>query len=606
MAVNINIPSQVSQTITDGVTDKAPSENAVNDALALKANSADLGATAFSNDYNDLDNLPTLPSGTVTSVGLTMPSAFSVANSPITSSGDIAVTGAGLTSQYVRGDGSLGNFPNNGGGGSSVNYYLNGSVSQGTFGGSAYYELSKTPVIGAGTNFTRTNAQGNGYIASFITDAGDPNLLNIPGGNWNLEFYFNSSSSGGSPSFYAELYKVDLSNAFTLIASGATNPEGITNGTTVDQYFTSIPVPQTTILATDRIAIRIFVIPGGRNITLHTEDNNLSQIITTFSTGLNALNGLSAQVQYFGIGTSGTDFNINSATDTHTFNLPTASATNRGALSSADWSAFNGKQATLVSGTNIKTINGTSILGSGDITVGGGITVGTTAVTSGTVGRVFFQGTGNVVQQDAALFWDNTNSRLGVGATPSASVRLDVRAQGALSTDIAFRVRNSADSVTLQQFNGDGSWLHRNNANTFYEYFDGTSRIEYRRVGSVELGTNNDVTQFRFVCNVGDIFIRGGTNLLSIVNNNNFHFEESTGLLPTSGAGCIVMKNRTAPSTNVADRFYLYSADITAGNAAPHFRTENGNIIKLYQQSSAGITTVAQLVTVLQNLGLLS
>jgi len=62
MAVNINIPSQVSQTITNGVTDKAPSEDAVFDALALKANTADLGATAFSNDYNDLDNLPTIPS----------------------------------------------------------------------------------------------------------------------------------------------------------------------------------------------------------------------------------------------------------------------------------------------------------------------------------------------------------------------------------------------------------------------------------------------------------------------------------------------------------------------------------------------------------------
>jgi nitrogen fixation protein len=62
MAVNINIPSQVSQTITDGVTDKAPSEDAVHDALVLKANTADLGATAFSNDYNDLDNLPTIPS----------------------------------------------------------------------------------------------------------------------------------------------------------------------------------------------------------------------------------------------------------------------------------------------------------------------------------------------------------------------------------------------------------------------------------------------------------------------------------------------------------------------------------------------------------------
>jgi hypothetical protein len=231
----------------------------------------------------------------------------------------------------------------NTGGGASVNYYLNGSVSQGTFGGVTYYQMSKTPVAGAGTNFTRTSASGSGYIASFITDAGDPNLLNIPGGNWNLEFYFNSSSSGGTPSFYGEIYKVSATNVFTLIASGVTNPEGITNGTVVDQYFTSIPVPQTTLVATDRIAIRIFVTPGGRNITLHTEDNNLSEVLTTFSTGINGINGLTAQLQYFQTGTSGTDFDISSTGDTHTFNLPNASASNRGALTSSDWTTFNNK-----------------------------------------------------------------------------------------------------------------------------------------------------------------------------------------------------------------------------------------------------------------------
>jgi hypothetical protein len=76
---------------------------------------------------------------------------------------------------------------------------------------------------------------------------------------------------------------------------------------------------------------------------LHTENDHLCQVITTFTTGLTALNGLTTQVQFFAVGTSGTDFAISSATDTHTFNLPTASATNRGALSSADWSTFNAK-----------------------------------------------------------------------------------------------------------------------------------------------------------------------------------------------------------------------------------------------------------------------
>ncbi|MEA2701859.1 MAG: hypothetical protein QOE22_568 [Candidatus Parcubacteria bacterium] len=45
--------------------------------------------------------------------------------------------------------------------------------------------------------------------------------------------------------------------------------------------------------------------------------------------------------------TAGTDFTITAAGNTVTFNLPTASATNRGLLSSADWSTFNGKENVL-------------------------------------------------------------------------------------------------------------------------------------------------------------------------------------------------------------------------------------------------------------------
>jgi hypothetical protein len=87
-------------------------------------------------------------------------------------------------------------------------------------------------------------------------------------------------------------------------------------------------------------------------------------------TGMTALNGLSADVQTISTGTTGTDFNVASSGSNHQFNLPTASATTRGALSTTDWSAFNGKQATLVSGTNIKTVNGNSLLGSGNVNIG--------------------------------------------------------------------------------------------------------------------------------------------------------------------------------------------------------------------------------------------
>ena len=301
-------------------------------ALAFAGNS-----TQYVNGAGNLNTFPTL----LSSVGLSMPSAFSVANSPLTANGTIAVTGAGNATQYVRGDGQLATLPTNGGGGgASVSYYLNGSINQGTIGGVTYYEMNNTPIIGAGTDFSRST---NGYIASFLTDANDPALLNIPAGNWNFETYFQASSGGGSPTFYIELYKYD-GTTFTLIASNSATPKLINDGANIEAYFSALAVPQTTLTLTDRLAVRIYVTTAGRTITLHTENGHLCQVITTFTTGLTALNGLTSQVQYLATGTSGTDFNISSATATHTFNLPTASATNRGALSSADWASFNSKQ----------------------------------------------------------------------------------------------------------------------------------------------------------------------------------------------------------------------------------------------------------------------
>jgi hypothetical protein len=52
--------------------------------------------------------------------------------------------------------------------------------------------------------------------------------------------------------------------------------------------------------------------------------------------------------------------------------IPQADAGSDGYLSSTDYISFTNKQDALVSGTNIKTINGSSVLGSGDLVVSGG------------------------------------------------------------------------------------------------------------------------------------------------------------------------------------------------------------------------------------------
>ena len=376
------------------------------------------GASTY-NSTTGILNIPDYSGGAVTSVGLTMPAAFSVSNSPITGSGTIAVEATGTAAQYIRGDGTLADTPTNvGGGGTSVSYYLNGSVNQGVFGGSTYYEIDRIAILGGGTDFSRGT---DGLISQFITDAGAPESTLIPGGNWNFELYFSASSGGGTPSFYVELYKYD-GTTFTLISSSIGVPELIAFGTIISPYFFSLAVPETALTVTDRLAVRIYVNASGRTITLHTEGVHLCQIVTTFTTGVTALNGLTKQVQYFSVGSSGTNFNISSVDNTHTFNLPTASIANRGLLSSSDWGNFNSAYnnsivSAAVTGTTTQTLTLTQQDG-GTITAswaGGGSVSGTT----NSVAKF----TASDAVGDSQIFDDGTN----VGISTIAPVaKLDV------------------------------------------------------------------------------------------------------------------------------------------------------------------------------------
>jgi hypothetical protein len=431
--------------------------------------------------------------GTVTSVGLSMPSAFNVSSSPVTGSGTIAVTGAGVASQYIRGDGTLANFPTSTGGGASVSYYLNGSISQGTIGGVAYKEMNSVPVIGAGTDFT---INADGYIAQFITDVGDPNKLLIPGGNWNFETYFSASSGGGTPRFYIELYKYD-GTTFTLIASNSASPRLITDGTNIEAYFSALAVPATTLLVTDRLAVRFYVIHSGRTITMHTENSHLCQVITTFSSGLTALNGLTSQVQYFAVGTSGTDFNISSVTDTHTFNLPTASAVNRGALSSADWTAFNSKASASGTTNYVAKFTGATAIGNSQIFDNGtNVGIGTTSPTT----KLQVSGDANGILSLGRF--ENTNvgnavqSRIQV-VSGTATAQIQMFGSGHSTTPRLFRLSGSSDGGDMYLATG------------------GVDRLAITLAGNVGIGTTAPVVKLAVAGTTTDTLRIGQTENLT-------------------------------------------------------------------------------------------
>ena len=67
--------------------------------------------------------------------------------------------------------------------------------------------------------------------------------------------------------------------------------------------------------------------------------------------------------------------------------------------------------------------------------------------------------------------------------------------------------------------------------------------------------------------------------------NGNFGFNQLT--FGTNATKTLALGTGVAPTTSPADSFQMYSADIVAGNAAPHFRVEAGDIIKLYKYIDA-------------------
>jgi hypothetical protein len=114
------------------------------------------------------------------------------------------------------------------------------------------------------------------------------------------------------------------------------------------------------------------------------------------------------------------------------------------------------KQDTLVSGTNIKTINGTSLLGSGNIPV--------VTSPSGVSGAIQFSN-GSAFASDASnLFWDDTNNRLGIGTNvPSTKMQIitdDATSPFAYSSQITQLAGSSLQGLSVAYSATNGAYIN--------------------------------------------------------------------------------------------------------------------------------------------------
>ena len=220
---------------------------------------------------------------------------------------------------------------------------------------------------------------------------------------------------------------------------------------------------------------------------------------TDADTGITTLNTLTALSQTFATGSSGTDFNISSATSTHTFNFPTASATNRGLLSSADWSTFNAKQNALtnpVTGTgttnNLPKFTGASAIGNSNVTDSGTlITLGSnTQISSGALGIGTFPSVGYSLLVGKNI----TGTTTSFGVYQFGTVQSDVTttANGfynQVNTQAASFSLNYNHFLAVQGTIGAGSTITTQTAfNVASNLIGGTNNYGFR--GQIPSGTN--------------------------------------------------------------------------------------------------------------------
>ena len=156
------------------------------------------------------------------------------------------------------------------------------------------------------------------------------------------------------------------------------------------------------------------------------------------------------------IGTTGTDINSTVANPTTTpvitLNVPDASATARGALTTADWATFNGKQD---------------------------------ALSTFTAGSVIFSDGTNLAENNADLFWDNVNGYFGLGTnTPSQKMdvlgNINFRAWNGSSYQNGYIGSNTPDGI-------QGMYLHPND--------DGSDSLEIynKDVPAIKVSRDNYV-----------------------------------------------------------------------------------------------------------------
>lgn len=260
------------------------------------------------------------------------------------------------------------------------------------------------------------------------------------------------------------------------------------------------------------------------------------------SSGITTLNTLTASTQTFATGTSGTDFNISSSTSTHTFNIPDASTSNRGVVTTGTQTFgglktfANGAVVTNITGTSSTAllVNGDRSLASAPSILGTGLQLASFTYTNTSSAGTHTQGvnfhliSAPTLTSSNAISYTGDVSTLRVAGVPVASGSTTIDHPYAIYgvgtshfDEVALGRQESSADITISSthaiYTGSGGntftlpSLATHPGKTIFVKNAGSGNLTVARSGSDQIYDTSGVTSITITPGGSRIFVAGGS-----------------------------------------------------------------------------------------------